>query len=225
MRELGAIGDEAAGLLRSVVTARLTFVVSGGTGSGKTTVLSGLLSDASPRERIVVVEDSAELRPRHPHVVRLESRAPNAEGAGGIGLDVLVRQAMRMRPDRLVVGEVRGREIADLFAALNTGHAGGATTVHANGAEHVPARFEALGLAAGLPREAVHAQVASSVDLVIPLRRNEFGHREVAGIAMVVATDRGGVAVQPAYRFDGEYVHREVMADDFDARIGERCRR
>ena len=128
----------------------MAFLVSGGTGSGKTTLLSSLLSLVDSAERIVLVEDAAELRPEHPHVVGLEGRPANLEGAGAVEMRTLVRQALRMRPDRLVVGEVRGGEVVDLLAALNTGHDGGCGTLHANSAADVPARVEALALAAGL---------------------------------------------------------------------------
>jgi pilus assembly protein CpaF len=193
-------------LLTALVHARLAFVVSGGTGTGKTTVLSTLLSLVNDRERIVLVEDALELRPHHPHVVRLESRLPNAEGAGGIDLSVLVRQALRMRPDRLVVGEVRGREVVDLLAAMNTGHEGGASTVHANRAQHVPARFEALGASAGLHRRALHSQLAAAVDVVVHLRREAAGQRRIVGVAMVQSDDAGLVRATPALVFDHDSV-------------------
>jgi pilus assembly protein CpaF len=199
--QLGSLPTAATNLLRSLVDARVAFVVSGGTGTGKTTVLSTLLSLVDACERIVLVEDASELRPRHPHVVRLESRSSNAEGAGGVDLSVLVRQALRMRPDRLVVGEVRGREVVDLLAALNTGHEGGASTVHANRAAHVPARFEALGVAAGLPRDAVHSQLAAAVEVVLHLRREPGGRRRVAGVALMQVDEAGLVRAVPAVEF------------------------
>lgn len=202
LTRLGSLPSAATELLSALVEARVAFVVSGGTGTGKTTVLSTLLSHVDERERLVLVEDAIELRPRHPHVVRLESRSPNAEGAGGVDLSVLVRQALRMRPDRLVVGEVRGREVVDLLAALNTGHEGGASTVHANRAEQVPARFEALGVAAGLPRDAVHSQLAAAVEAVLHLRREPTGRRRVVGVAMLQADDTGLVRAVPAIVFD-----------------------
>ena len=149
--------------------------MSGGTGTGKTTLLAALLSLVPPAERLVLVEDSAELRPAHPHVVALEARPPNVEGAGEITLRDLVRQALRMRPDRLVVGEVRGAEVVDLLAALNTGHEGGCSTLHANSSADVPARLEALGVTAGLSREAVHAQVAAALHVVVHLVRAAEG--------------------------------------------------
>ena len=133
------------------MAARLAFLICGGTGSGKTTLLAALLGLVPPDERIVIVEDSRELAPDHPHVVRLEGRPANAELAGAITLTDLVRQSLRMRPDRLVVGEVRGPEICDLLTAMNTGHEGGCGTVHANSAADVPARLEALAALGGLP--------------------------------------------------------------------------
>ena len=148
----GSMSTAGAELLRGLVASRAAFLVSGGTGSGKTTLLSSLLSLVDPAERVVLVEDAAELRPDHPHVVALEARTANVEGVGAIELRTLVRQALRMRPDRLVVGEVRGGEVVDLLAALNTGHDGGCGTLHANSAADVPARMEALALAAGLDR-------------------------------------------------------------------------
>ena len=189
-----------------VVRRRIAFLVSGGTGSGKTTLLAALLSEVDPRERLVIVEDSHELQPRHPHVVNLEARQANVEGVGEISIRDLVRQALRMRPDRLVVGEVRGAEVTDMLAAMNTGHEGGCATVHANAARDVPARLEALGVGAGLPREAVHAQVASAVDVVIHLRRAVDGRRQVSEIAVVTRADNGLVVASPAVAFseDGE---------------------
>jgi pilus assembly protein CpaF len=162
-------------------------------GIGKTTLLAALLSRVNPVHRIVLVEDAAELRPDHPHVVSLEARPPNVEGAGVITLRDLVRQALRMRPDRLVVGEVRGAEVTELLAALNTGHQGGCGTIHANSAADVPARLEALGVAAGLSREAVHSQLASALQMVLHLRREAGGLRRVSEIC-TIARDSLGVA-------------------------------
>jgi len=218
----GALPAAAIPLLAALVQERLAFVVSGGTGTGKTTVLSTLLSLVDERERIVLVEDALELRPRHPHVVRLESRLPNAEGAGGIDLSVLVRQALRMRPDRLVVGEVRGREVIDLLAAMNTGHEGGASTVHANRAQHVPARFEALGATAGLDRQALHSQLAAAIDVVVHLRRDRAGQRRVAGVALVQVDDRGLVHASPALVFDRDRVSDGPAGDQLRQRLGDR---
>ena len=195
---------DAAALLGEVVVARLAFLVSGGTGSGKTTLLAALLSLVSAEERIVLVEDASELRPEHPHVVGLEGRPPNVEGAGEIVLRDLVRQALRMRPDRLVVGEVRGAEVVDLLGALNTGHAGGCGTVHANSAGDVPARLEALAAAAGMPREALHAQLAAAVQVVIHLARDPEGRRRVAELCVLQRTDSGLVRAVTAVAFAGD---------------------
>jgi pilus assembly protein CpaF len=169
---LGTLDECGAAWLRAIVAARLAFLVSGGTGSGKTTLLATLLGIVDADQRILVVEDSAELEPRHPHVVRLEGRPANLEGAGLVTLRDLVRQALRMRPDRVVVGEVRGAEVVDLLAAMNTGHEGGCGTVHANSPTDVPARLEALGLMAGLPRDAVHALIGAGVHVIIHLQRS-----------------------------------------------------
>ncbi|HEY3712880.1 MAG TPA: TadA family conjugal transfer-associated ATPase [Jatrophihabitantaceae bacterium] len=187
-----------ATLLRAIVAARLTLVISGGTGSGKTTLLGALLGCVPASERLVVIEDAAELVTGHPHLVRLVTRTANVEGAGAIGLRELVRQALRMRPDRLVVGEFRGAEIVDLLVALNTGHEGGAATLHANAAVDVPARLYALGGLGGLSSAAVTSQVASALDVVVHLRRARSGLRGVAEIAMLER--RGdGLVVAPVW--------------------------
>ncbi|QGN45809.1 TadA family conjugal transfer-associated ATPase [Micromonospora sp. WMMD558] len=167
----GTVPRPVAPVLSAVVAARLAYLVVGGTGSGKTTLLNTMLGLVPATERIVLVEDAAELHPNHPHVVGLQARTANVEGSGAIGLTDLVRQALRMRPDRLVVGECRGPEVVDLLAALNTGHEGGAGTLHANTPSDVPARLEALGLLGGLPRPALHAQVAAALQVVLHVRR------------------------------------------------------
>ena len=159
----GAIDGQAHRLLTDILAARLAFVISGGTGAGKTTLLAALLAAVPADERIVCVEDAAELAPAHPHLVKLVARAANVEGAGEVTVRDLVRQALRMRPDRIVVGEVRGAEVVDLLSALNTGHDGGAGTVHANSPAEVPARFEALAALGGLDRSALHSQLAAAV--------------------------------------------------------------
>jgi pilus assembly protein CpaF len=199
--ELGTLGRESADLLRRLVAARVAFLVSGGTGSGKTTLLSALLSLVDPEHRMVVVEDASELRPDHPHVVSLEARPPNVEGAGEVPMRVLVRQALRMRPDRLVVGEVRGAEVTDLLAALNTGHEGGCGTLHANTAADVPARIEALAMAAGMPQAAVHSQLASAVDAVVHVIRGGRGRRRVSEVAVLTRVGSGLVEAAPAVTF------------------------
>ncbi len=193
LHAVGMVDDRSVAWLEHVVASRAAFVVTGGTGSGKTTLLAALLGRVSASERIVVVEDSTELRPDHPHVVGLEARPANVEGAGRVTVRDLVRQALRMRPDRLVVGEVRGAEVVDLLAAMNTGHEGGCGTVHANSAHDVPARFEALGVAAGLTRDAVHSQLGSALDVVLHLARGPGGLRRLHEIAVLEA--RGGQVV------------------------------
>jgi pilus assembly protein CpaF len=211
----GTLTRRGAELVRALVRTRVAFLVTGGTGSGKTTLLAALLSLVDPAERLVLVEDAAELRPDHPHVVGLEGRPANVEGAGAIELRTLVRQALRMRPDRLVVGEVRGAEVVDLLAALNTGHEGGCGTVHANSAADVPARLEALGLAAGLDRAATHSQLASGVGAVVHLARGRDGLRRLAEIAVPRRSADGFVAMVTAATFgeDGE-LHEGAGARD-----------
>jgi len=199
--DAGSLPAAGAAVLRELVDARLAFLISGGTGTGKTTLLSSLLTLVPAAERLLLVEDASELRPEHPHVVRLEARPPNVEGAGEITLRDLVRQALRMRPDRLVVGEVRGAEVADLLAALNTGHEGGCGTVHANSAADVPARLEALGAVAGLGRDALHSQVASALHAVVHLVRDSDGRRRVAELRVVDRRPDGIAVMVPAVRF------------------------
>ena len=184
----GMFDPSTGDLLRRLVERRVSFLVTGGTGSGKTTLLGALLAEVPGDERVVLVEDVRELSVAHPHVVRLQSRSANVEGAGEVTLVDLVRQALRMRPDRLVVGEVRGAEVRELLAALNTGHDGGGGTVHANSPADVVPRFEALGALAGLDRPAVHAQLVSAVQAVVHLRRSRAG-RHVASLSVL---HRGG---------------------------------
>ena len=201
----GSVDAPLAAWLRAVVAARLAVVVSGGTGTGKTTLLGCLLGLVDPRERLVLVEDAAELRPNTPHVVSLEARPPNVEGAGAVTLRDLVRQAMRMRPDRLVVGEVRGDEVVDMLAALNTGHDGGLTTIHANTAADVVPRLAALAGPAGLTGAALAAQVDAALDVVVHLTRAggrrrvaEVGLLRTSGVATVLAYDGAATRAGPA---------------------------
>ncbi|MFF1867535.1 TadA family conjugal transfer-associated ATPase [Kitasatospora herbaricolor] len=194
----GSLPPAGAELLAAVLRARLSLMISGGTGTGKTTLLAAVLGLVGPGERIVIAEDSAELRPAHPHVVRLQSRPPNQEGLGELTLRDLVRQALRMRPDRLVIGEVRGAEVSDLLAALNTGHEGGCGTVHANTAADVPVRLEALGSLAGLDRLSLHSQLRAALDVVVHLVRDQAtGLRRIAEIHTLTG-DRHGLAVTTA---------------------------
>jgi pilus assembly protein CpaF len=183
-------------VLERVVERRLSFLVSGATGSGKTTLLSTLLGLCSPSERLVLIEDASELNPVHPHVVSLESRHGNLEGGGEVDLGDLVRQALRMRPDRLVVGECRGAEVRELLTAMNTGHTGGGGTIHANTATAVPARLTALGALAGLNPDGVRLQAASALDVVIHVERTPRC-REVTCVGLV-GDGPEGLTVLPA---------------------------
>ncbi|MFD7539124.1 TadA family conjugal transfer-associated ATPase [Streptomyces sp. NPDC058961] len=223
LAELTAAGTVPPGgerLLRALIEARVSFLVSGGTGTGKTTLLSTLLGLVGRGERIVLAEDSAELRPDHPHVVRLESRPANQEGAGLVTLRDLVRQALRMRPDRLVVGEVRGAEVTDLLGALNTGHEGGSGTVHANSAADVPARLEALGTAAGLDRAALHSQLAAALSVVVHLVRDRAGQRRIAEVRVLERDGAGLVRTVPALRWGAAGFVRDSGWERLRALIG-----
>ena len=194
------IAADGARWLRALIGARATFLVSGGTGTGKTTVLSAMLQLVPATERIVILEDAPELRPNHPHVCCLEGRPSNIEGRGGLQLSDLMRQALRMRPDRLVVGEVRGPEVVDMLSAFNTGHDGGAGTVHAGDAARVPARIEALAAAAGLDRAAAHAQLAAGIDAIVHLDR--YGsRRRIAALAELRRGDAGWSTAVDVLRF------------------------
>jgi pilus assembly protein CpaF len=200
LEELARWGMFSAGwlqVLEALVRRRCSFVVTGGTGSGKTTLLGALLGEVDVRERLVIVEDVRELAIVHPHVVRLQSRPANVEGSGEIGLTALVRQSLRMRPDRLVVGEVRGAEVREMLSALNTGHEGGCGTLHANTAADVVARFEALGALAGMAPAAVHAQLLSAVQVVVHLRRSA-GRRFVDTVAVLARGPSGRPEVRSA---------------------------
>jgi pilus assembly protein CpaF len=181
----------------ALVTDRKNLLITGAGGSGKTTFLSALLGEADERERIVAIEDVAELRVEHPHFVSLEARQPNLEGAGGLDLARLVREALRMRPDRLVLGECRGAEIRELLAALNTGHDGGAGTLHANSLDDVPARLEALGALAGLSPPAIARQAISAIGAVLHLERRD-GVRRLTQLGTLVLDDRDRLAVAAA---------------------------
>lgn len=170
MQAQGCLHPAMATVLRRLIDSRLSFLISGATGAGKTTLLSTLLGLCQEKERLVLIEDAAELDPDHGHVVTLEARHANAENAGAIDMAELVRQALRMNPNRLVVGECRGAEVRELLAALNTGHSG-AGTLHANGAHDVPARLASLGALAGMSAEATWLQAASALDVLIHVQR------------------------------------------------------
>jgi pilus assembly protein CpaF len=183
--ELGTLSEAQLTLLESAVAERRSILISGGTGSGKTTLLNALSGFVAPGERLVTIEDAAELRLQRRHVVRLESRPAGVEGRGEVSIRDLLRNALRMRPDRIVIGEVRGAEALDLLNALNTGHRGALSTVHANSPGDALARLETLALMAGLglPHEAIAAQARRGIDLVVQLERGADGSRRVAEIA------------------------------------------
>jgi pilus assembly protein CpaF len=201
----GTLAAPLAEMLARCVRARASVLVSGGTGSGKTTTLGALSAAIPDGERIVTIEDAAELRLRQRHVVRLESRPANVEGRGEVTIRALVRNALRMRPDRIVVGEVRGGEALDMLMALNTGHEGSLTTVHANSCEDALRRVETLALMAGvgLPHEAVREQVASALQLVVHQARGPSGARRVESVAEVVRV-AGGAGTRELYRLRGD---------------------
>lgn len=192
--DVGMCGGEVAEFLEAVVGKRKNLLITGGTGAGKTTLLAGLIDLVEPTQRIVVVEDTPELMPTHSNLVKLVTRKDNADGSGELSMQLLVKQCLRMRPDRIVVGEVRGAEIADLLVAFNTGHAGSAGTLHANSAQAVPGRLMALGAMAGLPRGAVIQQVGDGVDYLLHLDRVD-GVRRLAQIGRFRVRD-GGVEVE-----------------------------
>ena len=194
-------------VLRALVADRRTFLVTGGTGSGKTTLLNALLAAVPANERLVVVEDTRELAPQHPHAVFLQTRPPNSEGAGAVSLQDLVRQTLRMRPDRLVIGEVRGPEVVDLLTAFNTGHDGGCGTVHANSASDVIPRLEALAVLGGVHRESLHRLAAPAIDAVVHLARAPDGHRFVSAVASLEERS-GPLRVTPEVTVDGDGVAR-----------------
>lgn len=204
-------------VLRRLISRRVSFLVSGGTGAGKTTLLAAMLGLVEPGERVLVVEDVRELAIAHPHVVHLEGRSPNVEGVGEVTMVTLLRQALRMRPDRIVVGEVRGAEVRELLAALNTGHEGGAGTVHANAAGDVVARIEALGALADMPLPAIHAQLLSAIAVVVQVRR--LGRqRVVESIGVVTGTPGGRPAIVPVLHRDPDVSGRYAAADRLSAR-------
>ncbi|KQU55200.1 ATPase [Rhodococcus sp. Leaf278] len=222
LRASGAVTEDGYELLRRIVLGRLAFLVVGGTGAGKTTLLSALLGEVDPAERIVCVEDAAELAPAHPHVVRLVARAPNVEGVGEVSVRQLVRQALRMRPDRLVVGEVRGAEVIDLMTALNTGHDGGAGTIHANSPAEVPARLEALAALGGMGRDALHSQLAAAVQVVLHVHRSADGTRRLREIGVVDVDPTGRVHIAAAWSVDSDALPgRMRLSELLDRRCGD----
>jgi pilus assembly protein CpaF len=218
----GTMPAVVAEFLADCVRCRASVMVSGGTGSGKTTTLNALSGAIPDGERIVTVEDAAELALRQEHVVRLEARPPNVEGRGEVTIRALVRNALRMRPDRIVVGEVRGGEALDMLSALTTGHEGSLTTVHATSAQEALRRIETLALMAdvGLPHEAIRDQVGVAIELVVHQRRMPDGSRAVACVAEVVRR-AGAVGVRELY-VAGEA--GRALVRPVDGRLAERLR-
>lgn len=198
----GSVHPDFAQILRAFVRQKANVIISGATGAGKTTFLNAMLQLVPANERILVIEESAELRPNHPHVIHLQMRRANVQGVGEITMSELVRAAMRMRPDRVVLGECRGAEVRDVLSALNTGHEGGWATIHANSAEDVPARLVALGALAGMDESAVAAQAASALDAVVHIRRRG-GLRYVSEIGVLERVD-GELRCQNAWKLEIE---------------------
>ena len=218
LERLGALTPAVREVLRALVRSRVPFLVTGGTGTGKSTLLAAMLHEALPQERIVVVEDVLELAVDHPHVVHLQSRHANSEGAGAVDLTALVRQSLRMRPDRIVLGECRGEEIRELLQALNTGHDGGCGTVHANTAADVPARLEALGALGGLDRGALAAQVASALEVVVHLGRRD-GLRVLEEIAVLSRGGDGMLTARTALRSRAGTLREGPAAEHLASRL------
>lgn len=225
LHELGSVDAAMLAVLRGIVSARLAFLVSGATGAGKSTLLAAMLQAVPVDERIVTVEDVGELRPPHPQLVRLVARAANVEGAGEITLRQLIREALRMRPDRIVVGEARGAEVCELLAALNTGHNGSAGTVHANSPEDVPARLEALAALGGMSPTALHSQLGAAVHLVLHMTRAVDGTRRLSEIGVLRRDTDGtaGVAVRTVWR-NGQWTRdQELLRDLLAERMEQRA--
>ncbi|KSU59354.1 ATPase [Gordonia sp. SGD-V-85] len=217
--ESGAIPSEVVPIIGDILRNRLAFLVIGGTGTGKTTLLNALIGAMDPRERVVCVEDALELAPRHPQVVRLVARASNVEGVGEVPVRTLVRQALRMRPDRIIVGEVRGGEVIDLLTALNTGHDGSAGTVHANSTSEVPARMEALAALGGMARDALHSQLGAALQVVLGVARNAGGTRGLAEVGVVRRDDAGRVTIVPIWLRNSGFT---AERDHFDRLVAGR---
>jgi pilus assembly protein CpaF len=222
--EFGTLTPALAEILRATVQARLNILVSGGTGAGKTTMLN-VLSNAIPNtERIVTIEDSAELQLQQEHVVRLETRPPNIEGQGAVSQRELLRNALRMRPDRIVVGEVRGAEVLDMLQAMNTGHDGSLSTVHANSTRDALSRIETMVLMSGLslPVRAMRDYIASALDLVIHLSRLSDGTRKVVRVTEIVGMEEDVVTTQDIFTFDQQGIDAEGRVVGFHRATGVR---
>ncbi len=211
MVRLGTLSDETVDFLQRCIAAQLNILISGGTGTGKTTLLNALSQGVSDSERIVTIEDAAELQLKQQHVLRLEGRPKNIEGQGEITIRDLVRNALRMRPDRIIVGEVRGAEALDMLQAMNTGHDGSLTTVHANAPRDALARIETMVLMAGydLPLRAIRQQVASALDMILHLERMEDGSRRVTAITEVQRMESEVITLQEVFAFKIENIRQD----------------
>ena len=202
---MNTVSEKAIIFLEAAVKSRLNIIVAGGTSTGKTSFLNVLSAFASDDERIITIEDAAELQLQQRHVLPLEARPPNIEGAGEVSIRDLVMNALRMRPDRIIVGECRGREALDMLQAMNTGHDGSMTTIHSNGARDTLSRVETMVLMAGtdLPSKAIREQIASAFDLIIYLDRLDDGSRKVTVISEVMGIEDGTILMQDIFRYEG----------------------
>ena len=194
--ETDTITRQQKEFFEELIKENKSFVISGGTGSGKTTLLNSLLSSCDENQRILIIEDSRELNPQHPHVVSLESRPANIEGMGLITMKDLIKHSLRMRADRLIIGEVRGIEVIDWLSALNTGHRGSAGTIHANSIHEAVIRFESLGLISGLSKEAIHSQLKTALNYIIHIEKVSQGKRKVVGIGEFKVDEKGYLYVE-----------------------------
>ena len=225
--EVGALSNAAARLLQALVEARLNVVISGGTGSGKTTMLNAMSSFIGARERIVTIEDAAELQLQQEHVVRLETRPPSPSGTGAVSQRDLVRNALRMRPDRIVVGEVRGAEAFDMLQAMNTGHDGSMTTVHANTARDALGRIEQMVMMIGMdfPISAIRSQIAAGINVVVQLNRHSDGTRRVTSVSEVTGMESNVITMQDIFVFKktGRSPTGATLGDFIPTGIRPRC--
>jgi pilus assembly protein CpaF len=222
----GALTEQLADVMKAAVQARLNILVSGGTGAGKTTLLNILSNYIPDSERIVTIEDSAELQLQQEHVVRLETRPPNIEGAGAVTSRDLVRNALRMRPDRIVVGEVRGAEVLDMLQAMNTGHDGSMSTVHANSTRDALSRIETMVLMSGisLPMRAMRDYISSALDVVLQLARLSDGTRKLVRVTEIVGMEEDVVTTQDIFVFEQQGVEKDGRVRGFHRATGVRPR-
>jgi pilus assembly protein CpaF len=219
MIKLGTMSTETVEFLERCIVAELNILISGGTGSGKTTLLNALSTAIPDSDRIVTIEDAAELRLNQRHVLRLEARPKNIEGEGEIPIRELVRNSLRMRPDRIIVGEVRGPEALDMLQAMNTGHEGSLSTVHANSPRDALSRIETMVLMAGyeLPVRAIRHQVSSALDMIVHLERLEDGSRRVTSVTEVQRMESDVITLQELYKFKVERVSEERVIGELQS--------